>query len=119
MIPESYIVSIIFSLWVENFPENHDYPFPKGLVKRVSMNAIKTKDNIVSGIYNTRISLVWYDINVIGFDTQMAALIDSMDSLIDSYTKIHAVTFEGRTNGYDDSTDAHVMNLDFIVKHTI
>lgn len=116
MTPETDIINAISDFWVEKFPISSTDTFPKGLVKRISMEAVKAKGGIVTGQYNTRINLLWYDRNTISFDTKMASLISSMDALR-SEVKIKSVVFEGRDDGYDDSTDNHVMNLEFVFKH--
>jgi len=119
LIPESNIVSEIGSLWIERFPEGDTTAFPKGLLKRISNVPIRVKDEIVTGQYRTRISLLWYDVNTILFDTKMASLISSISDIVDEETVIQNVSFEGRTDGYDSKTDMHIMNLDFIFKHTL
>ena len=118
MIPENNIVAAISSLWVEKFPEENATAFPKGIVKRVSMNPVRSKDAIITGQFNTRTSILWYAKNPLLFDTQMTTIINAMDG-INVASEINNVSYEGRTDGYDDTTDMHVMNLDFIVKHTL
>jgi hypothetical protein len=71
VIPESYIIGSIGSLWIERFPDHHTVNFPKGLVKRISMAPIKNKSGIVSGQYATRISIQWYDEDSTAFDMKM------------------------------------------------
>ena len=118
MIPETYIINAISNTWIEKFPENDTTSFPKGLVKRISMNPTKTKDNIVSGQYNSRISVIWYDVNTILFDSKMVSIINSVDG-INGNAEILNVEYDNRTDGYDDTTDMHVMSLDFLIKHTL
>lgn len=119
MIPESNILTAIGGdLWIEKFPQNNTTTAPKGLIKRISQVAVKTKGAIVSGQYNTRINILWYDVDTTGFDTKMQSVMTAIDG-IRSDVNIRNVIFEGRDDGYDDTTDLHVMNLEYIVKHNL
>ena len=118
MIPESNIIAATSDLSVENFPQGSTTSFPKGIIKRISMTPIKVKDAIVTGQYRSRISVLWYAENNLLFDTKMASLITSIGG-ITSASEISNVTYDGRTDGWDEGTDLKVMNLDFIIKHTL
>lgn len=118
IIPEEYILTEIASLWIEKFPEGSTTNFPKGLVKRISMNPTTNKDGLVNGKYSSRISLLWYDVNTLLFDSKMATILTSINN-IRTEVKVLGIAYEGRTDGYDEVTDMHVMNLDFIIKHTL
>ena len=118
MIPETNIKNAISDLWIERFPDQNTTNFPKGLIKRISMVAIKNKTGIVSGQYTSRISIIWYDLDSRLFDAKMASIIATMDT-IKSDANITSVAYDGRTSGVDPETRMEVMNLDFIIKHYI
>ena len=116
MIPETNILGVISNLWVENFPVNNSTSFPKGIVKRVSTPLVVSKDRTTPRQFNSRISIIWYDTNSIGFDAKMEAIITALYGL-ESDASIINVSYDSRTDGYDPNTDKHIMNLDFIIKH--
>jgi len=116
MTPETNILGVVSDLWIEKFPENHTLAYPKGLVKRISTPIVNEKSRSLPRQYNSRLRVLWYADDTRTFDTKMESIIDSVLPLT-SGTKIKNVTFETRTDGYDPSTDKHVMSLDFIIKH--
>ena len=118
MIPETNIRNAISNLWVEKFPHGNTTSYPKGLIKRIAMPALKYKGVMVDGRYDSRISILWYDKNTDSFDTKMAEIQTAMEG-IKSDAKIYSVIYENREHGYDPNTDLHVMELEYIVKHNL
>ena len=120
MIPETNILNAIDNndFWVDLFPEGNTTVFPKGLIKRISCVPIKNKSAIVTGVYETVINVLWYDVNKNSFDSKMSSILTLIDGLKDN-NEIRSVSFIDRDDGYDFNLALHVMNLEFKIKHTI
>lgn len=120
MIPETNILNKIgpAGVWIEKFPEGDTTTFPKTLIKRISMNPVRVKDTVIPGQFSTRINILYYDKDSRMFDNRMTDILEQMEEVLGETAQIYHVVFDGREDGYNPIIDAHVMNLEYIIKHS-
>ena len=104
MVPESNIRVETPNLWIEKFPEGHTVNFPKGLIKRISTNPVKSKGSIIPLHYEKRINIQWYDETPETFDTKMSELIEEVEAAVEVSSDITNATFLTREDGWDPTT---------------